>query len=93
MSLVSFEDGPFNAILSLQGLGAHALALAPPSQEDGVVSAALAAPSDGVRRSDEAGAAEPALEGPLRANRPYGKRAAWPQGAVCRSEPLRRVEP
>ena len=79
---------PFSSALLAAGL-----ALASPSHEDGVVSAALLAPSDGVRRSGEAGCAESALEGPLRAHRPYGERAAWPQGAVCCSEPFRRVEP
>ncbi len=60
------------------GSNVHALALAPPSHKDGVVSATLVVPSDGVRRSGKAGCTEPALEGPLRACRPYGKRAVWP---------------
>ena len=49
------------------------------ANEDGVVPGAIAAASNAVGGGDKTGRAQPGLEGPLSAHRPYGKRTVRPQ--------------
>ncbi len=57
------------------------------------MSTSLVPPPDRVRRRDEAGFVEAALETSICANRPYRDCALWPETALNGIEALRRVKP